>query len=454
MLDLLAAALLSQAPVTVQALVPTSGVNAELLLDGKADTGWTPEGDAEGEGVLFRFEGEVTLKQVLVESCAGKRTALTPFVNGTQFSAVTVQGKKTPVVTMNARKVRSVFLRLDETGPGACLAEVSFVAEKPLQVRAPRSLPATANASSVLLPADAYHPGYLFDGRLDFGWVEGVPGPGLGESMGLTFASPITLTAVEIWNGYQRSDDHFKKNARAKKVSLTVDGAEPIELLLKDAQGSQKLLLPKPVSTKTLTLTIKEAYPGSKYPDLVLSELRVWDAEGPRVITTGDLAARARGLKNDVSSGPLKSFVDKTLRAACQVEGYELEAKFRTNHSFVVYRSAEEDSGSVKEVLDGTWILKDGKTIELFGRSHRNVNSFDPYASPEGKETTSITGGALKVTRVSDLKKPAFDAVLAKFSQGPLKWSFDCAQVKSFEKLAAAGAFVVEGRAVTAILVP
>ena len=298
----------------------------------------------------------------------------------------------------------------------------------------------------MLAPADAYHPGYLFDGRLDFGWVEGVKGPGLGESMALTFAAPLTITAIEVWNGYQRSDDHFKKNARAKKVTITVDGAEPIELALKDAQGSQKLMLPKPVNTKSLTLTIKEAYPGTKYDDLVLSELRVWDAERP--------IERASALKNEVGSGPLKNFVDKTLRSACQAPGYELEAKFRSNHSFVVYRSADGENGAVKEVLDGTWILKDGKTVELFGRSHRNESSNDPYATPGGKETTSITGGALKVTRVGDLKKPDYDALVTKFTAGPLKWSFDCAQVKNFEKLAAAGAFVVEGRAVTAILTP
>ena len=89
-----------------------------------------------------------------------------------------MQGQKTPVITVSSSKVRSVFLRLDDRGPGACLAEVTFVADKPLVVRAPRTLAATAKASSVLAPADAYHPGYLFDGRLDFGWVEGVKGPG------------------------------------------------------------------------------------------------------------------------------------------------------------------------------------------------------------------------------------------------------------------------------------
>ena len=38
----------------------------------------------------------------------------------------------------------------------------------------------------MLAPSDAYHPGYLFDGRLDFGWVEGVKGPGIGEPTVLT----------------------------------------------------------------------------------------------------------------------------------------------------------------------------------------------------------------------------------------------------------------------------
>lgn len=454
MLDLLAAVVLSQAPITLQAVVPTSGANAEAMLDGKPETGWTPEGDSEGEGVLFRFEAEVAIKRVFVEGCDRRRLTLTPFVNGSEYPPVTVNGKKTPVVSISAGKVRSVFLRLDERVADACIAEVTFEGDKPIAVKAPRSLATTAKASSVLAPADAYHPGYLFDGRLDFGWVEGVKGPGIGESMTLTFSAPVTLTALELWNGYQRSDDHFKKNARAKKLSVVIDGAEPIELAVKDAQGSQKLLLPKPTSTTSLTFTIKEAYPGSKYDDLVLSELRVWDSEGPRAIVTTDLAERAAALKTELAAAPLKTFVDRTLRSACKVEGYELEAKFRTNHSFVIYRSADEETGAVKEVLDGTWILKDSRTVELFGRSHRVVSSNDPYASPAGKEAITIIGGPLKVTRVSDLKKADYELLLAKFTEGPLKWSFDCAEAKDYDALGKAGGFVIEGRAVTAIVRP
>jgi hypothetical protein len=455
MLDLLAALVLAQAPITVQALVPTSGTNAEALLDGKPETGWTPDGDSEGEGVLFRFETTVPMRRVSVLSCGGKRTTLTPFVNGNEAQSVTVEGpKKKEVTPIWAPGARSVFLRLDDKGAGACLAEVSFESDKVLDVRAPRALPATVKVSSVLAPADAYHPGFLFDGRLDFGWVEGVKGPGLGESMSLTFTAPVAITAIEVWNGYQRSDDHFAKNARAKKVTLTVDGAEPIELTLADAQGSQKLALPKPATTKSLKLTIKEAYPGSKYDDLVLSELRVWDAAGPRSIVTGDLSERASAMKNEVNGSPLKGFVDKTLRSACEGSGYQLEAKFRTNHTFVVYRAGPSASGTAKEVLDGTWILKDPKTAELFGRGHRMESSNDPYASEEDKDLTTIIGGPVKVTRVADMAKADYEALVAKFTSGPLRWSFDCAAVKKFEALAAAGAYAVEGRAVTAILTP
>lgn len=451
MLSLLTAVLLSQTPVTLQALVPTSGAGAEALLDGKADTTWAPEGDGEGEGVLFRFEGDVKVGQVQVQACAGKRAAIRPYINGNEGEVVSIDDKLTPVSSAQPARVRSVFLKFDNAA-GSCLAEVKFSGEKPLEVRAPRSLTAVAKASSVLAPADAYHPGYLFDGRLDFGWVEGVKGPGLGESMTLTFDAPVTIAAVELWNGYQRSDDHFKKNARAKKVTLTVDGQPPVELAVKDAQGPQKLALPKAASSKTLTLTIKEAYPGTKYDDLVLSELRVWDEQGPRTIATGDLAERAQALKAELGKTPLANFVDLNLRSVCQLQGYELEAKFRSNHSFVVYRSSDDDTGTIKEVFDGTWILKDAKTVELFGRSHRNESSTDPYASPDGKETTTIMGGAVTVRRVSELTKDAYAALLKKFTTGPLRWSFDCAEAKQFDVLSKKDAFVVEGRAVTAIL--
>ena len=67
-------------------------------------------------------------------------------------------------------------------------------------------------------------------------------GPGIGESVTATFDRPVTVNAVEIWNGYQRSDDHFKKNARAKRISFGA-GDKTQEFTLTDAMGPQKLTL-------------------------------------------------------------------------------------------------------------------------------------------------------------------------------------------------------------------
>ncbi|MEW5743499.1 MAG: hypothetical protein AB1938_31600 [Myxococcota bacterium] len=453
MLSLLSAVVLAQSPITVQALVPTSGDGAEALLDGKPDTGWTPAGDPLGEGVLVRFEDGVPVKKISARACPGKKVRVRPFVNGSEYPSKEV-GPEGKVLADFAqpRKLRSLFLRLDDAGAGACLAEVTLEDDKPVALRAPRTIKARAAPSSVLEPADAYHPGYLFDGRLDFGWVEGAKGPGVGESMTITFEQPVTVTALELWNGYQRSDDHFAKNARAKKLAVALDGAAPVDLLVKDEQGAQKLALPKPVAVKSLTLTVKEVYPGSRYEDLVLSELRVWDAEGPRAIVTGDLPERAAALKQQLSSQPMATFVDATFRAACEVEGRELSAKFRSNHSFVVYRSIDDDAGALKEVLDGTWIVKDPKTIELFGRAHRTETSYDPYASESEKDSTTIIGGPVTVTRVADLKKDGYQKALARLLKSPARWSLKCPAAKDFDALVAKDAFVVEGRAVTGIL--
>src|SRR6218665_2946260 len=65
---------LAAAPTTRHALTPTSGRGAELLLDGDPATGWSPEGDAEDEGVLLRFENPLEIDGVSLRACAGAPT--------------------------------------------------------------------------------------------------------------------------------------------------------------------------------------------------------------------------------------------------------------------------------------------------------------------------------------------------------------------------------------------
>jgi hypothetical protein len=55
----------------------------------------------------------------------------------------------------------------------------------------------------------------------------------VGEWLTVTLSEPIELTAIELWNGHQRSQEHFRQNARASRLSLSVDGSTPVPLTVK-----------------------------------------------------------------------------------------------------------------------------------------------------------------------------------------------------------------------------
>src|SRR4051812_29304264 len=79
--------------VYLQSLVPTSGVGAEAVLDGKSDTVWRPEGSAISEGILFRFEAAVTVKAVEVTTCPNEASKLSAIFDGRRYSSPLVADK-------------------------------------------------------------------------------------------------------------------------------------------------------------------------------------------------------------------------------------------------------------------------------------------------------------------------------------------------------------------------
>jgi hypothetical protein len=136
------------------------------------------------------------------------------------------------------------------------------------------------------------------DGSLQSAWVEGVDGNGEGEVVLIRIdpSSPL-----ELWNGFQRSRDLFAKNGRVKEAELFVLETERVEptqfdvffqglhvvaqsrLLLKDVWGPQPQPLPRyqPQATDDdrpqatfLAIRILSVYPGSKYTDTAITEVR------------------------------------------------------------------------------------------------------------------------------------------------------------------------------------
>src|SRR5688500_7426646 len=80
----------------------------------------------------------------------------------------------------------------------------------------------TVEASSFLANdwnkfVESYHPNYIADDDPATAWVEGNAANGAGEWVRIEVSSyETTKTRVRIRNGYQKSKELFKANARAK----------------------------------------------------------------------------------------------------------------------------------------------------------------------------------------------------------------------------------------------
>ena len=458
-------------PLCLQSLVPTSGGKADVLLDGDLETGWSPSGDPGGEGVLLRFEQPEPIDRVQVLLCSGSGAfELVPYVNGTSLSAQRKgrEGEEYEIALSGQnKKIRSLFLRISSAKGVPCLAEVRFHrGREVLPVKPPRTVSGRVEASSTLKPIDAYHVAYLFDGRTDFGWVEGAKGLGKGESVTLELDEPVEVVALELWNGYQRSRDHFRKNARATRLGLRIDGGDAIPLKVADRMGPQKLKLPKAVKGKTFQLTIEAARRGKRYPDLVMSELRLWDARGPLTVETPDMAERQQALMEQVAGTPLSDVVDR--QWVCRCGDMRLtRLKLRTNHTFVWYQDVESEdeveTRSQSEVFDGAWVVGKPKppsaAIKLFGRRHRTSSVFNPYAGNRVRDSVRIGGGNVSVTRLADIDAQEFAELVRRWARGPAADRVDCLDLSArgmestYEALKGRDAIVLQGKAMTDLMV-
>ena len=135
-----------------------------------------------------------------------------------------------------------------------------------------------------------YDPGKALDGDPATAWVEGAPGPGIGETIVLAFSHyPEALGFI---NGFARNQNLFLRNHRVKELNvrlytaLNVDGfatesvtfydALPVgparPVVLKDVMEPQRVLLPvSPSSARTAMEAFRttEAVAGWSFPQAV-----------------------------------------------------------------------------------------------------------------------------------------------------------------------------------------
>ena len=435
----------------LQAFVVTSNPDdGPNLLDGDPSTSWAPTGDAAGEGVLLRFEEPEKLTGVAVDTC-GDPVEVQLYANGHDLG---VQRGESVRFDIPRGNVKVVFLKV-VSGAKACLAEVrAQTSVGDLAMAPPRSVEARVEVSSTLEPEAAYHASYLFDGRPHFAWVEGAKGSGEGENIQLTFRSDMRIDAIQLWNGYHRSKDHYEKNARVRKLEIEAEGRR-VMVDVPEGMVPRKLTFDPALSARQVTISVAAAKKGTKYEDLVVSELRLWDREGPYTVKSMEPNRLREKLMDQIKGKPLAKVVDKTYRQIC---GQEREFKLRSDNSFVYYERETEGDVQRQVVLDGAWSpVKKG--LKLYGRRHVAEQEFAPYGGGEERDSVEVAGGSLTVIPLKSLGKEEAVKKLTAWAKGGAKDRVEClmdgrkldgAKVKGL--LQEGQVLVIEGDAVTDLM--
>ena len=135
-------------------------------------------------------------------------------------------------------------------------------------------------SASSTLAGDRYKPDNVnkFSGDIEPNscWAEGVAGNGEGEWLELNATVPVLLDTLEITNGLAASETLFRANNRIKKLDLSVNGAPPVSVQLPDQMDPFEIKLPESKDlVRTVRLTIREVYPGTKYQDTCVTRIRL-----------------------------------------------------------------------------------------------------------------------------------------------------------------------------------
>lgn len=123
------------------------------------------------------------------------------------------------------------------------------------------------------------------DFRVNTAWVAGTKGYGIGETITYTFTkgdfdkakigNRINFNGFLILNGYCKNKKVWMENSRVKRVRISHNKKPLYEAMVHDSMNLQEIdfdnVYLKPWDT--VTVTILEVYPGTKYKDTAISEL-------------------------------------------------------------------------------------------------------------------------------------------------------------------------------------
>jgi hypothetical protein len=125
-----------------------------------------------------------------------------------------------------------------------------------------------------------YHPNYAMDGDPATAWVEGADSSGKGEWLRIQLSpvEGVTRVRLRLQNGYHKSRSLHRKNARARRVTVTALPAKhALGAELTDDMGWQEIAFDVPAGrVDALEISVDDVIEGSKYTDLCISDVEVF----------------------------------------------------------------------------------------------------------------------------------------------------------------------------------
>jgi hypothetical protein len=131
-------------------------------------------------------------------------------------------------------------------------------------------------ASSVLdqQKGNTYGLANLFDGNYNTAWVEGASGNGEGQQVSVSFDRPVTISEIILVNGYAKSSALFQNNGRIATMGIRSSANISGDITLLDQQQEQSYDITGLENVEWITFSIGAVYPGAKWQDTALSEIR------------------------------------------------------------------------------------------------------------------------------------------------------------------------------------
>ncbi|MDR3545290.1 MAG: discoidin domain-containing protein, partial [Candidatus Limnocylindrales bacterium] len=157
--------------------------------------------------------------------------------------------------------------------PNASASASSAGAASPGPSAAPATLPPGPAIALTLTGATAssslanHPPSAAIDGDPTTSWKMGTNSPA-DQWLEVTFA-PAAVTQIQLWNGWQRTQDIYFGNDRPRNVTIRFDNQIAIPLKLVDVEGSQRVDIPPQlgvVGVTRLRITVLDWYPAKKTP--------------------------------------------------------------------------------------------------------------------------------------------------------------------------------------------